>query len=659
MKKLPIIIIVFLIVLTSCNKKISVIAPKIDIDTVINIDYTNSYFQGFRIPNDTNKEISYTFSIDNKTGEKLFYKIYFQNESYKFNEIVNSRKRKRNSVKLYNKLAAENFYGSFKNPHIGFLSVENPIVKGSFVIEGNPRDEERYYGNQHTNYCGFNEKLVEKYIAIIKSDKKWYKDVKKKAKSNNIKVEAQIEKDAKWIIENEIQKNHINNKWKRNLRLGNYSFLLVVTTKSDLEKIPEYIKDITIKGKKYFVNPYYYFLYGKGSKLKNTSITKIDKITRLKALPPIKNGIYVKYDKYAHPDTNNFNRLVGNRASLYREASFAYYENERVNNKIVHNIPVIADYFGEGYTKKQYKTNVEKYKDNKVDIYFTNSSAPGSTFGIDTTNGSLYFFNPPSTENNYRKENVGIKTRNGFTYGKYTLKIKMAELLNDDNVWTGLTNAIWLLSESLEPWNNRRKCWRKGRGYKPYYGAKKEELTVKQMPYTEIDFEIIKAAQFWPKTSYSDKKERLEPKSNDDKVMVACTNWDLSCWQPKNYGVGVNEIKYKSETFYNHRWDHWYSALTSKVPEKDDELFGRDYYYFQIEWKPDEIIWRIGPEKDQLRVVGYMNDKVTSIPNNQMTIIITQEYHQASWWPNAPFKQDNLPFNAKKLEGVLYELEIE
>lgn len=60
-----------------------------------------------------------------------------------------------------------------------------------------------------------------------------------------------------------------------------------------------------------------------------------------------------------------------------------------------------------------------------------------------------------------------------------------------------------------------------------------------------------------------------------------------------------------------------------------------------------------------MRVVGYMNDKVTTIPNNQMTLIITQEYHNTKWWPGSPYTQENIPFPSKDLIGEIYELVIE
>ena len=91
----------------------------------------------------------------------------------------------------------------------------------------------------------------------------------------------------------------------------------------------------------------------------------------------------------------------------------------------------------------------------------------------------------------------------------------------------------------------------------------------------------------------------------------------------------------------------------------DDELFAGIFYYFEIDWQPTAIVWRIGPSPDKMREVGYMNDKITSIANNQMLLIVTQEYHNTKWWPGTPYTQENIPFPANDILGEIYDLTIE
>jgi len=277
----------------------------------------------------------------------------------------------------------------------------------------------------------------------------------------------------------------------------------------------------------------------------------------------------------------------------------------------------------------------------------------------DSITHSITIRNPASKPDEFKKEDVGIITRHGFVYGKFKAKVKLTSLLNEQQVWNGITNAIWLIYESTEEWNKRRICNKEG-GYQPTYYSGKGDARVPAICYSEIDFEILKASHRWPATSYKDVSKR--PKEDPlmkDKIMVTCTNWDMACWEPKNFDVGVHQIDYENQTFNLHRWDHWYNAVTLKNPQPEKEIFDSDFYCFEIEWKPTEIIWRIGPSEDKMRVVGYMNNTVTSIPNNQMLLIVTQEFHITRWWPEAPFAQDNIPFPAKDIVGHIYDIEIE
>jgi hypothetical protein len=254
------------------------------------------------------------------------------------------------------------------------------------------------------------------------------------------------------------------------------------------------------------------------------------------------------------------------------------------------------------------------------------------------------------------------------------LKCKLTELLNKNNVWNGLTNAIWLLAQPPGgEWNHRRSCDKTG--YMETYWGGDNDNRVPLISYSEIDFEILKATPYCPTYNYPPLvKNPIGDARNSDKwnvgtsadlekfadqITVACTNWDMACPQPSKFDVGCQEVTYDGKTFFSHRWTEKYRALSQKTYQSDDELFGSDYYYFEIDWRPTEIIWRIGPSPDKMRVVGYMNDQSTSIPNNQMTLIVTQEYHNTKWWPGSPFDQENLPFPSKDLIGKIYELVIE
>lgn len=605
------------------------------------IDYSNKYETGLLISNDS--LMSFTINFADRDISDLYYKVYYQNESYKFPNT--------------HEYSTENFYGSWIDTSVEFKKVTTSEINENIKIVGNPRDEQRYYNKTHETNPS--QKDIEEIIKRIKASKEWYSNIKNKAQEKNVSEQEQLIEDAKWIFANsEDMHKTINIRSRRNPRVGKYSMLIVIINTKDLDTIPDYIKNISIKNiENKFVAPFGYFLTEKNKTNKNVIL--IEDFVTVKANLPIENGIYINYKQNEDTDTSSFTDLIGISDKLFKSAAFTQYKHQMNHYEVIKNIPVLANFQKDGYSNKEYEENVKKYDTKRIKVNITNSQSPGATIKLDKANNTIHFFNPPSSRDDYKKENVGIKTRDGMTYGKYTMKVKMANVLTKENVWTGLTNAIWLITESFEPWNNRRKCWVDEKGYKPYYGAGKDAQTVPEMSYSEIDFEIVKAAEEWPYTSYADKTVREAPESNKDKVMIACTNWDMSCRIPEKYDIGVKQIAHNKDTFNIHRWNYWYDALTSKTPEKNSELFGGEYYYFQLEWNPTEIIWRVGPEKDDLRVVGYMNDKVTSIPNNQMLLVLTQEFHLTEWWPLCPFSQENVPFSSEKMEGILYEMTIE
>jgi len=583
------------------------------------IDY-NNVNTGFVIPSLVqlkNGKFIFEFEIKNKSlsAQNFYYKLYYQNESYKFNEFDSLS----NGEHL---LASENFYGSWQNTAVTFkkitaVAADNAFhkVQDSFNIVGNPREEKRFIDNG------------------------------------------------------------INNRWKRNLRVGQYSFLLVVLTENDFKKIPPYIQNINLMNNGKFINPYFYFLYGEGKNLTSTIVNKSPSLLKVIAKPNLGAGIYIDDARFdGIVDKKGFCSTCGQDSNLFKNAPIQQFINYVDASTKMYNIPVIADVLKDNYSKMDYNWNKSFFsKDELIPTIIQTSKQPCQTVFSDAAEKSISLKNPAAKYGEWKKESVGIITRHGFTYGKYRLKVKLTELLNKNNVWNGLTNAIWLITQGGGEWNYRRNCDKEG--YMATYWGGQKDKRVPAVDYSEIDFEILKTPPYCPdkdfppvyKNTLDDNKNINswnvalpdEITNNDNKVTVACTNWDMACWDPKSFGVGCNPLNYKGEAFFTHRWDHWYRALTEKTEVSDDELFAADYYYFEIDWRPSEIIWRIGPEPEKMRVVGYMNETITSIPNNQMLLIITQEFHNTKWWPGTPYSQDNIPFPANDILGKVFDLTIE
>ncbi|MBM3404506.1 MAG: hypothetical protein FJY10_06415 [Bacteroidetes bacterium] len=589
---------------------------------LIRLDYRDALASGFVIPSQRQVEggfFKFRFSLRNTSGKSQSFRYYliYENETYAFPWKDHS-----DSSKMY-PLAAENFYGNWDDPATGFhTTAEIPAdeafhaITDSFRIIGNPRNEPRYFNGEN------------------------------------------------------------NDRWKRNPRVGKYAFSLIITVSENLQQgIPAYIQDISQSSPAGFVHPLWFFLHGEGKSLNNTLVLKAPERLKVVAVPDLSAGIFINPFHFRKEEYGAFfSSSCGQDENISQQAQIEQFIHYIDPSTRFNNIPVIADVLKGQYSKLDYNWNRSFYTQEEcIGAIPATSKRPCETVYYDAEGKKIILKNPGCKFGEWRKENVGIITRHGLTYGKYTVRCKLTELLNKNNMWNGLTNAIWLITQDQSSWNLRRSCNKEGY-LANYYGGKQDDR-VPQVAYSEIDFEILKTVPYCPPwvlppaynipiadpvhVNYWNIPFPEEVAAMDPMITVACTNWDMACWEPEKFEAGCGTVEKDGQKFYAHRWDNWYRALTEKTPELDDELFGSEYYYFQIDWRPEEIIWRIGPEKDKLRVVGYMNKDITSIPNNQMLLIITQEFHNTKWWIGSPYAQDNIPFPENDIIGELHEITIE
>lgn len=608
-------------------------------DTIkLDMQLDNSVFEGIVLPA-KDKYFGFSAKIKQEKGKQLFYKIYYQNESYKFDEERAE--------------ANENFYGSWQQTEIGFKQVTSSEIRDSFQIVGNPRNEKMYYGINKPEQI--TQEKIEHHIRYARKDKKWFDDIKKKAKENGVSVEEQLFMDILWISAyNSQQEGDVNRRERRNPRTGAYKFMLVVADEQALSKIPEYIKDISKRNsKEEFVNPFSYFA---DCKIKGVDVKISDRVLQTRAVLDGTRGVYIDRLHYLKPDfeIHSSDSLVGTAHYVFENALFEQYFHDINRNHIINQIPLIADVEGGNYSLEDYISNKAKYNEkSRLQIHPSNTESPAKGIRIAENRSYIQISNPGNKElNNAKKENIGIRARIGFSYGKYRAKIKFPQLVNKDGVWCGLTNAFWLAYQSEADWNKRRACSNKG--YVKHSKNDNETERQETTNYSEIDIEMIKTSVLWPE----EKQKGYNPFGNQEFVL-ACTNWDLACQEPEDFNFGgIESIQYQGQSFKVHRWSEAYRALTSRVG-LNPNIFSQDYYYYEIEWKPTEIIWRVGPSPENMQVVGYMSEKETSIPNNQMTPIVTQEFHYSKWWLPEVFEQGNVPFPKNDLVGKIYEITIE
>ena len=618
-------------------------------DTVLlDMDLTDAVLNGISLPSirQTQDEgFKFSFDVPSLGEGKLYYKIYYQNETYKFPEG--------------DSLSGENFYGSWEDVSIGFREiVEGEKVEDFFRIVGNPRDEKIYYGSDISENTASYEKIL-KMAESIRRQPEWYAAIVDKAEKNGFSVEKQLFLDAQWVLaDNRHAEGNVNHRWKRNPRVGCYSFMVVVCNEKGLSQIPDYIKNIgatNSSGK--FVNPYEWFQNNVSADI---IAEKSKKILKTRAVITPKDGIFVDELNIRTPEytIDNSCSECGSNDSLYQKALFQQFFPAVSQQYTLRNIPEIRDVVGNpDYTLDEYWNGDKKYPaSQRIQDYPQITDRPCSTVKVDKNGEYITIVNPGSEANNMKKESTGIKTRLGFTYGKFRGKIKFPSMLNENNIWNGLTYAFWMIYQDNHPWNSRRGCYDCGYIDKGDDSENPARETFNK--YSEIDIEIVKASRYWPAEYYRNRTAPKDDAMHNNEVMYCCTNWDLACPQPRKFSAGINDISYDGKSYEAMRWSNLYKALTIKSPMSND-VFSEEYYYYEIEWRPTEIIWRLGSSPDNMKVVGYMNDKVTSVPNNQMLCIVTQEYHYSEWWPPIVFEQGLIPFNKSDIEGRVYEIVIE
>ncbi len=624
----------------------------------IEADLTDAVLNGIVIPTfsqtkEGNFQVSFTLENHSGRTKHLWYKLYYQNESYK----------------LGGSLANENFYGSWEDTGFEFKATpefkDKVTIRDSFRIVGNPRNERIYYGKD-LNKCYITDQAIVDVINYVETVPSWKKNIEKNAIINKVPLEDQLFCDAIWSLNNKrLLDTTSNNRWKRNPRMGNYRFMLVVAEDKDLIKMPISVRNISLnEADGTFVNPFEYFESRKG-RLRNTIVYTSDIVLHVKSVFKLENGIYMNRLKTTRQNINKlyYNELCNDSINLYTSAHFEQYFhpiNRSINLK---NIKEVSDVSGGEYTKQLYEENIKKYNSSKnfTNQYMSVTDCPCKTVSADKAKKEITILNPGNDSSAPKKEQVGISSRIGFTYGKWRAKIRFPKLINSDNVWNGLTAAYWLIFQDEAKWNYRRTCESSKIKYIPKNLPDTEEAaqqSTDQTHYSEIDFEIIKESAYWTSNMYPNYKAPKDDPYNTNDITVTCTNWDLACHQPKQFSIGARDITIEGKTYHFGRWSDFYKAVTAKIQVNHNEIMGQEYYY-EIDWQPTRIIWRIGKTKNDMREICRMDENLTSIPNNQMIMMLTQEFHYQEWWPTAPFKQNYIPFPKKDLVGTLLELEVE
>ncbi len=275
-------------------------------EATLRVDLTNAIAQGFIIPTLKQTDDGYfdfSFSVKNRGNapQKFSYKVYYQNESYKFPERAQMDTTKQHPD------CWENFYGSWEDVNntfaeTGIIPADNDFhkVNGKIRIVGNPRGEQRYFSGT------------------------------------------------------------VNDRWKRNPRVGDYSFMLVVTTEENIRsgKIPAAVQNIGLLTPTGFINPYFYFLYGEGRGLRNTIVQRSPKPLKVMVDADPGAGIYINPVHFDKATADKYKTdLCGQDSVLYRGAAFEQFMHYIDPATKMNNIPAIEDILGSDYSRLDYNWN--------------------------------------------------------------------------------------------------------------------------------------------------------------------------------------------------------------------------------------------------------------------------------------------------------------
>ena len=252
----------------------------------LDMDMDNAVLEGITLPSiKQTKDGSGMFDFRFFTLSKKYkyYKIYYQNESYKFADTL--------------PLANENFYGSWEDVSIGFKPIEHHRTRDAFRIVGNPRDEKQYYGADLSENS-FSQEHIQQVINSIHNVPEWYNSIVEKAETNGCSIDEQLYKDALWVINDKRNVGEVNHRWKRNPRVGEYSFILVLCDEEGLTEIPDCVKYIGKTDENgQFVNPYGWY---EQHKSKHIKVIRSKRKLKTRAVIAVDKGVFIDESKLWH-----------------------------------------------------------------------------------------------------------------------------------------------------------------------------------------------------------------------------------------------------------------------------------------------------------------------------------------------------------------------
>lgn len=557
----------------------------------------NYQSQHFRIPsNELDQQdlfFKFEFELQNQTfNDKLYYVIFYQNETYKHSSTVD--------CELVFK-SGENFYGSWGYQEginsglreINVTPFSTETHEGYFRIRGNPRNEQLYFSGTNTQYENWQD---------------------------------QPTGNEDWRM----------NRWGRVPRMGDYKFILIVTSNKDFFDDKQFLVDVTKpyvhNNNSAFISPFQWqYIASRANSnadlntfLNNTSIIESCTQLTLKAKPDLSTPL----KKNSHPISPFEVRTNANSA----------------NQVVVQTVPILKGF--DDFTQLEYNWNTHFYdpkftrEEEFIDVLVDSDPEQDNSFISTNSSGDseIHIVNPKSTScTDPHREHAGINYHR-LKYGKFRGEIKFPNMFTKHNIWKGINNTYWL-SRNTGGFIVGQDCMNSENSH--------HESDIEFFPYSENGNNYYPSGinndyDYDPQKQLDVNKWDTHPKEGGKSALVI-SNFDYNCTNLKDPIPLGNTIitNFEGKNFAIRR-DEIKTVIVdvndfSLVPLVENSFFDHPVYY-EIEWKPTEIIYRIGDSWSNLTTVGYFNSDFTLIPNIPMSLIIAQ--HQLSTFDNPDTPED-------------------
>ncbi len=559
------------------------------LEYVVKFAHQHDFIPNFDENEEENEYFKFSFELTNNTSNStLYYVIFYQNESYKYPELGST---------LFH--SGSNFYGSW-----GFDESFNPGLRPiTHVAQGNTEDVVGYFrirGNPR----------------------------------NELKYQSQ---PLKWTDDpNENNDSGIMGRWRKVPRVGEYKFLIVVTADPDYfsnNHRPYLVNSSDQYRNSHYVSPFQWRNLTNSAWTANTAVAESNDVLKIKV----------------HQDVNDLGQNILSGEDINTHPRLAW-EVSIDDHQVINDLKKIPLHRNvDEYTQLDYNWAAHFFhQDELKDVILGTGANSGDNVTNSVSEGGL-LMEVPAVDDCEKEpielEKTAIKYR-PLLYGKYTIKAQIPKLYNEHDIHRGLGYAFW-----IPPTNTS--------GYDQQYC---------QAVRSDFDFNLEvgvanEGDKHYPNddlfpdegtSAYNEKRQNIDAWDTHHYPGIMPYEAD-QLWFSFTMGGGKREclniveqpIGFDQSLLLSYPYSEGNKGpfLIRRMEERpgpvrqapllintsivhdddinielddDDGYFSDDpgyEYYYQIEWTPYEVIYRMGPSLTDLTVWAWYPCKHMAISN--------------------------------------------